>query len=463
MLTAEQQQQWLAFWLFVWVVVVILVCRSLWNNKLPSAGLPLIYLLNLSILHFVGGLIYAFPWYKPQSAYLLNSEFSLNNTYLGFNQTVYGVMGFGLGSIILAPWVLKVLLPSWFYEFPRQPNLKLAKTYIELGLFFALVLSPILARVPSFSALTTSGISLFIVGLCLACWKAWYMGDQQAFRLWLAITCCLPLFTVLILGFIGFGVAASLVVLIFVFNFYRPRWKVIVIALLALVFGLSVFVTYFRDRNEIRAKVWGGESASSRLEQLWQTVSSFELINLVKQEHLEVIDIRLNQNILVGQAVTYITSGQVNYAGGETLWQAAISVVPRILWPNKPVVGGSGDLVSIYTGTKFADGTSVGVGSVLEFYINFGSLGVVLGFFVLGTVLRIIDIVAGKKLIYGNWVGFTSWFLPGLGMIQPGGSLAEVVATTSASIVLVSIINQVYIKKASRGKRILPESFTYYD
>ncbi|AFZ27934.1 hypothetical protein Cylst_5959 [Cylindrospermum stagnale PCC 7417] len=463
MLTTEQQQQWLIFWLFVWVVVVILVCRSLWNKKLPSTGLPLIYLLNLSILHFIGGLIYALPWYKPQSAYLLNSDFSLTNTYLGFNQTVYGVIGFGLGSTILAPWLLKVLKPSCLSEFHRQPNLKLAKTYIELGLFFTFVLYPILAKIPSFSALSTSGISLFIVGLCLAFWKAWYMSDKQAFRLWLAITCSLPLFTVLILGFIGFGAAAALVVLIFVFNFYRPRWKVIVIALLALVFGLSVFVTYFRDRNEIRAKVWGGQSASSRLEQFWQTASTFELINLSKQEHLEVIDIRLNQNVLVGQAVSYITSSKVDYAGGATLVQAAISVVPRLLWPDKPVVGGSGDLVSIYTGIKFADGTSVGVGSVLEFYINFGSWGVVLGFVVLGTVIRIIDIVAGKKLIYGNWVGFTSWFLPGLGMIQPGGSLSEVVATTSASIVLVSIINQVYIKKASRGERISPQPFTYYD
>ncbi|MBD2385321.1 hypothetical protein [Cylindrospermum sp. FACHB-282] len=463
MLTAEQQQQWLSFWIFIWVVVVILVSGSLWNKKLPSVGLPLIYLLNLSMLHFVGGLIYSFPWYKPDSAYILNSGFSLTNTYLGFNQTVYGVIGFGLGSTILAPWVLKVLQPSWLYEIPRQPNLKLAKAYIELGLFFTFVLYPILARIPSFSALSTSGISLFIVGLCLACWKAWYMGDKQALQLWLAVTCCLPLFTVLILGFIGFGAAAALVVLIFVFIFYRPRWKVIIIALLALVFGLSVFVTYFRDRNQIRAKVWGGESASSRVEQLWQTASSFEFINLFKQEHLELIDIRLNQNVLVGQAVNYMSTGQVNYAGGETLWQAAISVVPRLLWPDKPVVGGSGDLVSTYTGLKFADGTSVGVGSVLEFYINFGSWGVVLGFVILGTVIRIIDIVAGKKLICGNWVGFTSWFLPGLGMIQPGGALAEVVATTSASVVLVYIINQFYLSKASGEQRSSPEPYTYYD
>ncbi len=47
--------------------------------------------------------------------------------------------------------------------------------------------------------------------------------------------------------------------------------------------------------------------------------------------------------------------------------------IPRALWPNKPVVGGSGDLVSTYTGIRFADGTSVGIGQVLESFVNFGT------------------------------------------------------------------------------------------
>lgn len=446
-----EEHLWLIFWLFIWIVVVNSVIRSQWNQKRPSAGLPLIYLLTLSMLHWFGALIYTFPWYTPNT--VLNSAASMTNVITGFNESVYGVIGFGIGSTILAPWVLQELKPSWLRESPCQPDLKLPKTYIFLGLFFGIVLAPIFAKIPSFSALTISGVSLLIVGLCLACWKSWRMGETRAFFSWLMVACSMPLITVLTLGFIGYGAVASLVVLIFVFNFYRPRWKVILTGLLAIVLGLSVFVTYARDRDEIRATVWGGQSAPTRLERLWQTVTSFEFFDPFKQEHLDAIDIRLNQNYLVGQAVNHISAGFADYASGTTLEQAVIAAVPRILWIDKPVQAGSPDLVSRYTGIEFATGTSVGIGQVMEFYINFGSTGVFLGFIVYGIILRVIDISAGKKLINGNWVGFTSWFLPGLGLIQPGGSLVEVVATTAASIVLVYLINKVYLPTV-RGKQV---------
>jgi hypothetical protein len=448
MLTVEQES--LIFWLVIWVIVAVLVIRNQWSKKIPSAGLPFIYLLSLSMIHWFGGLIYALPWYQPTAADLLSQGISRANVVAGFNESVYGIIGFGLGSTIMATSVLKMLKPSWLYELPRQPNLKLPKTYIFLGLFLAVILIP-LSGLPGFNAISTSAVSLFIVALCLACWKAWYTNDQRAFIVWLTIACSAPLISVPTLGFISSGAAASLVVLVFVFNFYRPRWKVILIALLALVLGLSVFVTYLRDRNEIRAKVWGGQSSETRIEQVWQTISKFEIFDPFKQQHLEAIDRRLNQNVLVGQAAVFMSNGGVNYAGGETLGQAVLGVVPRILWPDKPVFAGSGDIVSRYTGKTFAVGTSVGVGQVLEFYINFGSWGVFFGFLAFGTVVRIFDIVAGKKLVSGNWVGFVSWFLPGLGLIQPGGSLVEVVSSTSASIVLVCILNRVALPKKIRG------------
>ncbi|MBW4646738.1 MAG: hypothetical protein KME23_27755 [Goleter apudmare HA4340-LM2] len=454
MLTLEQQ--WLSFWLCIWVVVMGLVIRSQWNKRLPSVGLPLLFLLSLSIIHWFGGMIYTFPWYKPNI-----DEITPTDVIVGFQQSVYGVIGFGFGTIILAPIVLKMFKPTWLCEFPRQPNLKLVKSYIVLGLIFVFILSPLLSKVPSFGALTYLGIFYLLVGLCLACWKAWFMGNKLTFLLALAIACSLPLVTTLTMGFFGFGAAATAVILVFTFNFYCPRWKVILIGLMVLFFGFSTFVNYLRDRNEIRATVWGEQSAQNRIEQLQQTVTNFELFDPFNQKHLELVDLRMNQNALVGRAVRYISSGKAEYAGGETLEQAAIAVIPRILWPDKPVTAGSGDIVSRYTGMKFAVGTSVGVGAVLEFYLNFGSLGVVLGFVVFGTVIRVVDITAGYKLINGNWVGFTSWFLPGLAMINPGGSLVEVVGSIAASLILVYIVNRVYLPRASRGKSFLTQSNHY--
>lgn len=444
------ERQWLIVWLFAWVGVMGLVVYSQWDKKIPSVGFPLSYLFNLSMNHWFGAMIYSLPWYNPESAYLLSIGCSPENTISGFQVSVYGVMAFGFGSIILAPWLLKTFKPPWLREMPKQPNLKLPKTYILLGLFFYFVLAPTLSKIPSVAALTASGFSLLCIGLCLSCWKAWWMGDRKAFISSLLMSCCIPFLSMVNAGFLSFGTVVALTVLIFIFTFYRPRWKVLLVSFLIMFIGLSVLVTYFRDRDLIRAQVWGGQSTESRLEQVWKTMSNFEFFDLYKQQHLEVIDSRLNMNIGVGLAMSHISTGMANYAGGETLAEAAVAVVPRILWPNKPVSAGSGDLVSRYTGLVTPPGTSIGVGNVLEFYLNFGTFGVVFGFIIFGTVLRVFDITAGQKLISGNWVGFGSWFLPAMGLMNPGGSLAEVASSVSASVVLVYLINKFYLNKERR-------------
>ncbi|WP_017653942.1 hypothetical protein [Fortiea contorta] len=452
------EQQWLIFWLFIWVVVICLVIGNQWSKKFPSVGLPLLFLLNLSIIHWFGGMIYALPWYKPPFNFITPTD-----VIVGFQQSVYGVMGFGFGTTILAPIILNIFQPNWLYELPRQPNVKLDKIYIFLGLIFVFVLSPILSQLPSFAALGNLGIFYLLVGLCLACWKAWFMDNKLAFLVALIIACSLPFFTTLTAGFFGFGATGTVVVLVFTFTFYRPRWQIILIGLLVVLLGFSTFVNYLRDRHEIRATVWGEKSAQTRVEQLQQTATNFEIFDPFNQKHLQLIDLRMNQNGLVGKAARYISDGMVDYAHGETLEQAAIAIVPRILWLDKPVTAGSGDLVSRYTGIKFALGTSVGVGSVLELYLNFGSSGVILGFLVLGTIIRIIDIISAYKLVNGNWVGFASWFIPGIAMINPGGSFVEVVGSTVTSIILIKIVNRVYLSKASQRQSFIPQSYFDYD
>jgi mannose/fructose/N-acetylgalactosamine-specific phosphotransferase system component IIC len=116
--------------------------------------------------------------------------------------------------------------------------------------------------------------------------------------------------------------------------------------------------------------------------------------------------------------------------------------VPRALWPNKPVVGGSGDIVSQYTGIRFAYGTSVGVGQVLELHVNFGTAGVVLGFIVIGLLVTLVDRRASRYLAEGNISAFGLWYMPGLSLLQVGGSIAEVTATAAASAVLMVVVNK---------------------
>jgi hypothetical protein len=435
-------------WLVIWVVVFALVLRNQWSRKIPSVGLPLAYLLNLSMIHFTGALIWALPWYNPQSAYLLQSGTNYTQVTLGFIESVYGVMGFAVGSTILAYWILRFWQPSWIREVPQNPDIKLPTKVLLFGLFFFFLISPTIGRIPGFQGISASGVYLFVVGLCLACWRGWYQQERKAFFLWIAVSCMIPVITISTLGFIGYGAGATLVILIFISSFYRPYWHTLLIGFLVLVLGLSVYVTYMRDRGDIRATVWGGQSIESRYGTTLETFTNFEIIDFTNQSHLEAIDGRLNQNGLVGRGVQYINGGNTTFAYGTTILQAALAPIPRLLWPGKPTFAGSGDIVTLYTGQQFAQGTSVGVGQVLEFYLNFGSVGVFLGFVVLGIIIRVIDITASHKLFCGNWLGFVSWFLPGLGLLQPGGVLAEVTASVAAASVLVIIIRRFLVRRS---------------
>ena len=456
----------LIVWLFIWGITIFITIRNQWRIKYPSVGLAIAYLMVLSMIHWFGGLIYAFPWYSPQDLILLHSGVSLGLVTQGLIHSALGVVGFGVGNILIAPWILTNFKPSWLQSTSSQPHLKLPQTYIFLGLVFYFILTPLVAWIPSVRAIVTSGLALIIVGFCLGCWRAWCFKNKTKLMWWIAAVISLPIITILSLGFIGYGIAATTVVLIFVSSFYRPRWQVIVAFFLAIILGLSVFVTYLRDRGELRAVVWQQQGIEKRVEQLLTTFQQFEIFDPFDQRHLEAIDLRLNQNTLVGRAVEHISHTKIEFAQGKTIWQASLAWIPRIIWPNKPMMAGSGDLVSTYTGMQFAKNTSVGIGQVLEFYVNFGKPGIFIGFLIFGTVLTIIDISAGIRLYSGNWYGFATWFIPGLGMLQPGGSLVEVVASVASSVVLVFILNKFWFHHNSSKKDILSsakskENFAY--
>jgi hypothetical protein len=143
----------------------------------------------------------------------------------------------------------------------------------------------------------------------------------------------------------------------------------------------------------------------------------------------------------VGAAVNRLheTDG---YARGDTLWDALLALIPRALWPDKPVSAGSGDLVNRYTDVKFADGTSVGVGQVLEFYANFGTTGVVIGFAIMGLLITALDLQAADRLARSNLQGFVLWFLPGIALLQVGGQLVELTASAAASVIVALLANK---------------------
>ena len=149
---------------------------------------------------------------------------------------------------------------------------------------------------------------------------------------------------------------------------------------------------------------------------------------------LGALDARLNQNSFVGLAATRIDLHQIDYLYGRSVWEGALALVPRALWPEKPVFAGSGSIVANFTGLNLNKNTSWGVGNVMEFEINFGWFGVIGGFFILGWAIAKLDRSAALAEFRGDFGNTILFFLPAVAMIQPNGSLVEVVGGAGAAV-----------------------------
>jgi hypothetical protein len=417
--------------LTVWMLVILAMMITRKHKGNAGVGLVLTFVLNLWLMHWAASLIYLFPWY--------NGPYR-ESTTLGTEMSLYAVMAFAFGSLAVAPLVLDVgIVPR--ANGIHQPDSRLPKAYLAVGGIFYVLLSTKFGSLPTLNSIIAAGQELTVIGLGLCCWQAWKKRDYKQLTFWLGMSLLPPLLTIVTRGFIGYGAGATLSVLIFLSNFVRTRSKVFVAGALLGYLGISVYVTYMRDRREIRNSVWGGQSYSDRFDRLSQTASDFEWFDPANQQHLARVDKRLNQSYLVGIAMARLNETG-DFANGETLFDALLSLVPRALWPEKPITAGSGNLVSRFTGINYAAGTSIGIGQVMEFYVNFGTTGVLIGFILFGVIITLLDILATERLANGDLHGFVLFYLPGLGFLQVGGQLVEVTASAGASLVVAIIVNR---------------------
>ncbi len=243
-----------------------------------------------------------------------------------------------------------------------------------------------------------------------------------------------PTLMLLLGGFLSYGSAAVIIVCSVLAVSVRSGWRVTAGTVAALFLGLSVFVNYYGSRDLIRQVTWSNAALEQRIDVVGSAFADFELFDPANRRHLVALDQRLNQNYFVGLAAERLGHGHVDYLYGRSLWEALLSLVPRALWPDKPVFGGSGDIVRDMTGLQLSRETSWGVGNVMEFHINFGIPGLIVGFLALGWLLGTLDRKAAMAEARGNLSRTILFFLPAAALIQPNGSLVELVGGSAAAL-----------------------------
>jgi len=289
-----------------------------------------------------------------------------------------------------------------------------------------------------------------MLGVMLGLRAAFQRGDRKRIAIWIGALMVYPILMLLLGGFLSYGSVAIIVVCSTLAISTRSYWRVVIGITVFVFLSLSIFVNYFPHRDDIRDQVWGGAPLEARIGSVTNTVREFEWLDPGNQVQLNAIDKRLNQNYFVGLAAQRIQQGQVDYLEGDSIWEGLLSLVPRAFWPEKPVFAGSPQIVSKMTGLHLSPTTSFGVGNVMEFQINFGIPGVIIGFFALGWLIGTLDLKAAVAEGRGDLGKVILFFLPCVALIQPNGSLVELFSGSAAALVGALVWNQVWKRFAKK-------------
>lgn len=409
----------LFMWFVLFAALLVVVIRRAGN----SGALVLSYFLGLSLIH-VPGLLAHFGD---------EGSISRDATKLGFELTLAGMAALVVGAA-LASALRRGRRPISKRQLPHSAYDRQGWRMIGVGAVAYFVFIPLSFSIPSLTSVVAPFGSLLILGLWLRLYGARQLGDGQRTFAILALLPLLPLATLTGGGFLGFGINWLLSVIAFLFAIARRRRWFYLTAPAAVFLGLSLFVSYMGQRGGIRELEWQQNGGLlERLDRISDIITQFEFLDLNNPAHVAQLEGRLNQNLLVAAAIQRHQDGLTNFAYGRTvpLW----GFVPRALWPEKPDIGGGRNVIEMFTGLPSGDNTSVGAGQVLEFYVNFGMRGVLVGFAALGFLLMRLDLGIMRALATENVQLLLVLAMPGLTLVQPGGNLLEIVIAVVSAVI----------------------------
>jgi len=413
--------------LLIWVALLVGLIFLVIDNRRGVGALTLAYFLILSLSHVPGVLAYLDP-----DTFQAQEE----STKVGFDATLIGMAAFLVGAIAARIWPRRTTrVKAQQFSLSADIFRQLGRRLLIIGTVSYFVILPVSALVPSLTAVMSVMGTLLILGIFLQIYAAVNAKDSRKILLILGGLPLLPLSTLTTGGFIGFGTVWALSITSFLFVIARRRIWFYLAGPPIIFLGLSLFVTYFQTRDEIRGVVWNeGASIVQRLDKIAKLFTDFQFLDLSNNAHRDALDRRLNQNWVVGIGIMQHRENAVGLLYGATvpIW----ALIPRAIWPDKPAVGGGQDWVTEFTGIRFGEGISVGVGQVLEFYMNFGMPGILAGFAVLGFILMRLDQRIMCALATRNISQVIRWAMPGLALLSPLGNLVEIlVAFVSAMVV----------------------------
>lgn len=205
----------------------------------------------------------------------------------------------------------------------------------------------------------------------------------------------------------------------------------------AAVAGVFFLLVLQAVKVEYRQRIWSGDSGAdpAYFAQLITEKSTSPSTLFDNPNKLFFVAVRANQGWLVARTMNHVPADHP-FANGETIWESvAASIVPRLLWPDKPEAGGKANLKRFW-GVSIS-GFSMNIGPMGEAYANFGTFGGVIYMFFYGLffnmMLSIILKKAEKRPSLVLWVPFLFFYAIGVetDLLTTMGSLIKGVMFTA--------------------------------
>lgn len=428
----------------LWVVLVALSALHLMRRDRNYIGLTVAYLAILTLSHLPAPFVQILPWYTPTR----NPQF----TQQGYVISVVALISFLIGVMVVQPTLHLSAQRNWSNTPPvKQPppaptarSLPLA--YFGIGLLSYFILTPLFGTIPTLSSVLSNAGKLLFIGAILVLYQVKTGDRPRYYGLVLIPVLAWPLVTVTNEGFLGFGIVSAGITLIFLLKSFQVRLSVrnVLVVVVVSYFSLSLISTYLATRETIRGSVWNGDTLRDRTEVVYQNlVSNFIFFNIFDQKQLSIGEERLDLDYQTGLAMERINAGIVDYENGSTIISAGLMLIPRFIWLDKPIILGGNVLVSQFTGMQFPVTTTVSLGHVMEFYINFGLLGVIIGFIILGVLISAFDKAAAVALLENRFYAVAFYLTPAFGFLLVGDDLIALTGTVGSALVTVAMMNLV--------------------